>query len=188
MTREDRRESWQSPLAGRYASEAMRRNFSDATRHRHWRRLWLELARCEKELGLAITDAQIEALEAHQDDIDYEAADRYERELRHDVMAHVHALGDVAPEVARLEVLAEPALARRAVPGPDGRVRRAELRRHLAEDVLELGPRRDAAERTVSRGVFEQRGVPPKPRRRGSRSDGGGSDGGGSSSSCSGSS
>ncbi len=90
-------ETWSSPLASRYASEAMRRNFSDATRHRHWRRLWLALAESEKELGLAITDEQIAALRAHQDDIDYTSAGAYERELRHDVMAHIHALGDQAP-------------------------------------------------------------------------------------------
>lgn len=91
-------ETWSSPLASRYASEAMRRNFSDATRHRHWRRLWLTLAECEKELGLSISDGQIASLREHQDDIDYELAGSYERKLRHDVMAHVHALGDQAPE------------------------------------------------------------------------------------------
>jgi len=90
------REFWSSPLASRYASEAMRRNFSDATRHRHWRRLWLTLAECEQELGLSISDQQIASLREHLDDIDYESADAYERELRHDVMAHVHALGDQA--------------------------------------------------------------------------------------------
>ncbi|MDG2149896.1 MAG: adenylosuccinate lyase [Planctomycetota bacterium] len=90
------RDLWSSPLASRYASEAMRRNFSDATRHRHWRKLWLTLAECEKELGLPISDEQIASLRAHQDDLDYELADEYERKLRHDVMAHVHALGDQA--------------------------------------------------------------------------------------------
>lgn len=97
MTVESPHETWQSPLAGRYASLAMRRNFSDAVRHRHWRRLWLELARCEQELGLDITDEQIAELEANLHDIDFDAAAKYERELRHDVMAHVHALGDQAP-------------------------------------------------------------------------------------------
>ncbi|MFT7465113.1 MAG: adenylosuccinate lyase [Pseudohongiellaceae bacterium] len=95
---DERHETWVSPLAERYASAAMRRNFSDATRHRHWRRLWLALASAEQELGIEISDAQLDALRAHQDDIDYELADRYEGELRHDVMAHVHALGDQAPE------------------------------------------------------------------------------------------
>jgi adenylosuccinate lyase len=91
-------ETWRSPLSTRYASLAMRRNFSDAARHRHWRRLWLCLAECEQELGLDIQDRQIEALREHLDDIDHEAAAVYERKLRHDVMAHVHALGDQAPE------------------------------------------------------------------------------------------
>jgi len=98
MTTEHPTETWSSPLASRYASEAMRRNFSDATRHRHWRRLWLTLAECEQELGLAISDGQIEQLRANQHDIDYEVAARYEQERRHDVMAHVEALGDQAPE------------------------------------------------------------------------------------------
>jgi adenylosuccinate lyase len=62
-----------------------------------WRRLWLALAEAEKELGLAITDTQIAQLRQHLDDIDYVAAAAYEKKLRHDVMAHVHTLGDVAP-------------------------------------------------------------------------------------------
>lgn len=90
--------TYDSPLARRYASEAMRTNFSDLTRHRHWRRLWLALAESEQELGLAISDGQVAQLREHVDDVDMDAADAYERELRHDVMAHVHALGDQAPE------------------------------------------------------------------------------------------
>jgi adenylosuccinate lyase len=88
---------WSSPLAGRYASEAMRRNFSERTRIGHWRRLWLVLAQCEQELGLPITQAQLDELAAHQTDIDFERAAEHEKRLRHDVMAHVHALGEVAP-------------------------------------------------------------------------------------------
>lgn len=88
---------WRSPLVARYASPEMAELFSDATKFKTWRRLWLALAEAEQELGLPITDAQLEELRAHLDDIDYDAAARYERELRHDVMAHVHALGDVAP-------------------------------------------------------------------------------------------
>jgi len=76
----------------------MRKNFSDRRRHGHWRKLWLVLAQCEKELGLDITDAQIQAIQAHLDDIDFELAASHERRLRHDVMAHVHTLGDQAPE------------------------------------------------------------------------------------------
>eukprot|EP00741_Cyanophora_paradoxa_P006840 tig00001052_g6615.t1 len=91
-------DTWQSPLAGRYASLAMRENFSDRKRHGIWRRLWLTLARVEKELGLDITDVQIGAIEAHLDDIDFELAASHEKRLRHDVMAHVHTLGDQAPE------------------------------------------------------------------------------------------
>lgn len=90
-------DSYRSPLAGRYASEAMRRNFSDARRIRLWRKLWLELARAEKSLGLAISQEQIDAIAAHQEDIDWEAAGKHEARLRHDVMAHVHTLGDAAP-------------------------------------------------------------------------------------------
>ena len=91
-------DSWSSPLAGRYASAAMLRNFSERTRIGHWRRLWLALATAQKELGLAITQAQLDELAAHLDDIDFERAAAHEQRLRHDVMAHVHALGEVAPE------------------------------------------------------------------------------------------
>jgi adenylosuccinate lyase len=90
-------DSYRSPLAGRYASAAMRTNFSDARRIQLWRQLWLVLARCQKELGLAITQEQIDAIAAHQTDIDWDAAARHEARLRHDVMAHVHTLGDAAP-------------------------------------------------------------------------------------------
>ncbi|MGQ0553182.1 MAG: adenylosuccinate lyase [Planctomycetota bacterium] len=93
-------DSYSSPLASRYASAAMRKNFSDGERVRRWRRLWLVLAQCERELGLPISQEQVDALAAHQEDIDWEAAAAHEKRLRHDVMAHIHALGDVAP-VAR---------------------------------------------------------------------------------------
>ena len=72
--------------------------WSDERRFKTWRRLWLELARGQQSLGLPITDAQIEAIEAHLDDIDIDNARAHEKRLRHDVMAHVHALADVAPE------------------------------------------------------------------------------------------
>jgi adenylosuccinate lyase len=91
------RPAWESPLVERYASRAMTGLWSDDHKFRTWRRLWLALAEAEQALGLPITDAQLDELRAHLDDIDYDAAARYERELRHDVMAHVHALGDVAP-------------------------------------------------------------------------------------------
>jgi adenylosuccinate lyase len=75
----------------------MRRNYSERTRIGHWRRLWLALATEQKALGLAITQAQLDELAAHLDDIDFERAAAHEQRLRHDVMAHVHALGEVAP-------------------------------------------------------------------------------------------
>ena len=90
-------DAYQSPLVARYASREMSYLLSDDTKFRTWRRLWLWLAEAEQELGLDISHDQLEELRAHLDDIDYEAAAAYERDLRHDVMAHVHALGDVAP-------------------------------------------------------------------------------------------
>jgi len=92
------RSRWSSPLVDRYATDAMAFLWSDQHKFQTWRRLWLALAEAQQTLGLDITDAQLDALRAHQDDIDFVAAAAYERELRHDVMAHVHALGDVAPE------------------------------------------------------------------------------------------
>ncbi len=89
--------TWRSPLSERYASPAMLANFSERTKITRWRRLWIELARNERELGLSITQEQIAELEAHVDEIDIAAAARYERELRHDVMAQIHAWGDLCP-------------------------------------------------------------------------------------------
>jgi adenylosuccinate lyase len=89
--------SYQSPLSTRYASEAMRRNFSDLHRFRLWRKLWIALAEAERDLGLAITPEQVAELRAHAEDVDLEAAARHERALRHDVMAHVHAWGEQCP-------------------------------------------------------------------------------------------
>lgn len=86
-----------SPLTARYASEEMSRIWSDQRRFSTWRRLWLALAESQRELGVPIEPAQIEALRAHLDDVDHDAAAGYEAKLRHDVMAHVHALGDQAP-------------------------------------------------------------------------------------------
>ena len=89
---------YESPLEGRYASEAMRRVFSPDHRYGTWRRLWLALAEAEHELGLPVTEAQLAQLRAHLDDIDYDAVHAYEVKVRHDVMAHVLALGDLCPE------------------------------------------------------------------------------------------
>jgi adenylosuccinate lyase len=82
----------------RYASAPMQRVFSPTRRIREWRRLWIALARAESELGLPITQEQIADAEAHVDDIDLALADEFERKFRHDVMAHVHAFGHVAPK------------------------------------------------------------------------------------------
>ncbi len=95
MTETDR---YTSPLAQRNASPQMQAIWSPRRKFTTWRRLWLALAEAERELGLAITDAQVEALRANLDNIDFDAADAYERKLRHDVMAHIHAYGDAAPE------------------------------------------------------------------------------------------
>ena len=88
---------YESPLSSRYASEYMLNLFSADTRIKTWRRLWVALARAEMNLGLPITQEQIDALEAHLDEIDYECAAAREKEVRHDVMAHVYTYGKVAP-------------------------------------------------------------------------------------------
>ena len=90
-------QSYVSPLASRFATEEMRRNFSALKKFRTWRRIWVALAEAQKQLGLPITDAQIAELRAHQDDINFDAAREYERRFRHDVMAHVRAYGDLCP-------------------------------------------------------------------------------------------
>jgi len=91
-------EQYISPLGSRYASREMRANFSDRTKFTTWRRLWIALAESEQELGLAISDEQLDELRAHATDLDLDLAAKYEKELRHDVMAHVHAWGDVCPK------------------------------------------------------------------------------------------
>src|SRR3954454_13658970 len=94
MTVHDR---YSSPLSERYASRAMLELWSPKMRHGLWRRLWLALAESEQALGVAIPVEAIAQIRAHLDDIDFEAVAVYERRFRHDVMAHVHAFGDVAP-------------------------------------------------------------------------------------------
>ncbi len=91
------RNSYENPLCIRYADAEMKYIFSDDNKFSTWRRLWIALAKAEKELGIDISDAQIAEMEAHVDDIDYESAANYEHQLRHDVMAHVHAFGDLCP-------------------------------------------------------------------------------------------
>lgn len=90
-------ETYSNPLASRYASDEMSRIFSDRMKFTTWRRLWIELARAEKELGLPVTDEQIAEMEAHVDDLDLDKAKEYEKKFRHDVMAHIHAFGDICP-------------------------------------------------------------------------------------------
>jgi adenylosuccinate lyase len=91
---------YESPLASRYASEYMLRLFSADTRYTTWRRLWVALARAENALGLPVTEEQVRELEEHVSDIDYEAAEAREKEVRHDVMAHIYAFGKAAPGAA----------------------------------------------------------------------------------------
>src|SRR5687767_14119234 len=94
MSQHDR---YASPLAERYASRAMLELWSPRMRHGLWRRLWLALAEAERELGLPIPDEAIAQMQQHLDDIDFDAVAAFERRFRHDVMAHVHAFGEVAP-------------------------------------------------------------------------------------------
>ena len=89
--------SYESPLNARYASKEMQFLFSPDNKFRLWRRLWIALAESEKELGLSITQEQIDELKSHKDDINYDVAEREERIVRHDVMAHVHAYGEQCP-------------------------------------------------------------------------------------------
>ncbi len=91
---------YENPLNTRYASREMQENFGDEKRIRLWRKLWIALAESEMELGLPITQEQVDELKAHAEDIDFDRAERYERQVRHDVMAHVKAYGDVCPKAA----------------------------------------------------------------------------------------
>ena len=91
---------YESPLSSRYASDYMLELFSSDTRYQTWRRLWVSLAKAEMKLGLPITQAQVDELSAHITDIDYECVSRREKEVRHDVMAHIYAYGKAAPTAA----------------------------------------------------------------------------------------
>ena len=91
---------YESPLSGRYASRYMLHLFSADMRYSTWRRLWVSLAKAEHTLGLPVTDDQIAEMEAHVEDIDYECVAAREKEVRHDVMAHVYAFGKAAPSAA----------------------------------------------------------------------------------------
>ena len=89
---------YESPLSSRYASDEMQYIFSPDKKFSTWRRLWVALARAEMELGLPVIQEQIDEMEAHLTDIDYDSAAQWERKLRHDVMAHIHAWGQQCPK------------------------------------------------------------------------------------------
>ena len=91
---------YENPLLSRYASREMAENFSDDKKFRLWRKLWIALAESEMEMGLPITQEQVDDLKAHASDINYDDARKFEREVRHDVMAHVKAYGVQAKKAA----------------------------------------------------------------------------------------
>ncbi|MDB5352448.1 MAG: adenylosuccinate lyase [Planctomycetota bacterium] len=93
----DRHHTYENPLITRYASRTMATLWSAQRKHSTWRKLWVALAEAERELGLNISDAQIRDMKAKVEEIDFDAARKHEKRLRHDVMAHVHAFGDVVP-------------------------------------------------------------------------------------------
>ena len=93
-------DQYESPLSSRYASDYMLHLFSQQKRIETWRKLWISLAKAEHSLGLPITEKQIEELEAHITDIDFACAAAREKEVRHDVMAHVYTYGKAAPSAA----------------------------------------------------------------------------------------
>jgi len=92
------RDKYESPLSSRYASKEMLYLFSPDMKFKTWRKLWIALAEAQMELGLSITHDQVEEMKLHADDIDYETAEREERIVRHDVMAHVHAFAGQCPK------------------------------------------------------------------------------------------
>ena len=87
-----------SPLSTRYASKEMQYLFSDNNKFRTWRKLWIALAKAEHQLGLNVTREQIDQLEAHAGDINYDVAEAREKLVRHDVMSHVYAYGQQCPD------------------------------------------------------------------------------------------
>lgn len=93
-----RTDIYQSPLCGRYASNEMKHLFSEDVKFSTWRKLWVALAKSEQKLGLDITDKQIQELESHVEDINYDVAEAREKIVRHDVMSHVYAYGEQCPE------------------------------------------------------------------------------------------
>ncbi len=95
---ERNRDGYLSPLSTRYASKEMQYLFSDNHKFRTWRRLWIALAKAERQLGLPITEEQIAQLEAHAEDVNYDVAEAREKQVRHDVMSHVYAYGQQCPD------------------------------------------------------------------------------------------
>src|SRR5574344_614789 len=89
---------YQNPLTDRYADKEMSYLWSPQFKHSTWRKLWVMLAKCEKDLGLDITDRQIAEMEAHINDIDFDRVAEKEKELRHDVMSHIHVFGEQCPD------------------------------------------------------------------------------------------
>ncbi len=94
------RDAYESPLSARYADKEMKYLFSPDKKFKTWRRLWIALAETEMELGLPVTQAQVDELKAHADDINYEVAEAREKVVRHDVMSHVYAYGQQCPGAA----------------------------------------------------------------------------------------
>ena len=94
------RDTYESPLSSRYADKEMKYLFSPDMKFKTWRRLWIALAESEMELGLPVTQEQVDELKAHADDINYEVAEARERVVRHDVMSHVYAYGKQCPKAA----------------------------------------------------------------------------------------
>ena len=93
---------YRNPLISRYASKEMSELWSEQRKFSTWRRLWVALAEAEAEMGLPISDEQLDELRAHTDDIDFALAEEYEKKLRHDVMAHVHTYGDACPNARKI--------------------------------------------------------------------------------------
>ena len=95
---ERNRDGYTSPLSTRYASKEMQYLFSDNNKFRTWRKLWIALAKAERQLGLSVTQEQIDQLEAHSEDVNYDVAEAREKLVRHDVMSHVYAYGQQCPD------------------------------------------------------------------------------------------
>ena len=91
-------DNYQNPLISRYSSQQMSELWGDRRKFETWRRLWIALAEAESEMGLDVSSEQIEQMRGQIENIDFAAAQAYEKKLRHDVMAHVHAFGDVCPD------------------------------------------------------------------------------------------